>query len=744
MRKFLLFLLTVCVASGIFAQSSRWRLLLPVPTFDVAVNPHNINTIFVGGEGNLIYRSFDAGQTWDTVVIFARMQSSRLNNVIILPNDTNIVLVGGLNFGNIVRSTDFGNTWSVVLAKEHAIDLNGKAMLYKPDEPNIIYAGDFKWGVIYRSTDNGANWDSLTKIPTEICSIGIREDSTNVILAGSIYGQIFVSQDTGHTWVLCDSLRVPKHLQQDVEITRIEFSRRDPRVGYAVVTYLFAANKGNGGLHRSTDGGYNWDIIGFPDTSIWALAVKSRGDYDEIFIGGYTEDFWTLDTNLVPGVGIVRISTDGGETWLNFDERIDWVIYDTLANSDLYTQQAIGDTVYAAGDNGIFRVSYNAGFTFSNQITGFKNNLRGMYFIDNKNGFLCGYDGLLLRTTNGGFSWDRINIPTTNNLYGIVFLDTLNGVVVGDRSTIFRTTDGGKSWQNLGIDYYSDFRGIRNHNNVLFVYGTNGTLLVSMDKGNSWTKINTLFDETISGIEILGNTEVFVTTTNGNLYYSSNQRPFELILSDQTLRFTYIRFVDETSGFITTNKAYFYQSTDGGKNWNKISTITLRGMNHIEFNGDTVYFCGKYATIIRSTDKGKEWSVRTGGSGPRANVWRAYYYEIQGKEQLFMATEAGLFALDYPLSSSELVSGNNQDFKVFVLPGRQSLFLKYNLVSQPSGKFILNIYNLLGQKIFSDYFFPKDKIFEGFVYLPKPLAPGVYLIQIIENQQSRIRKFVID
>ncbi|MFN3307400.1 MAG: WD40/YVTN/BNR-like repeat-containing protein, partial [Candidatus Kapaibacteriota bacterium] len=193
MKKAYFLMILIFLSQFLYAESSRWRLLLPVPTYDVAVNPHNINSIFVGGEGNLLYRSFDAGQTWDTIIIFAKMQSSRLNNVIILPNDTNIVLVGGLNFGNIVRSTDYGNTWQVVLAKEHAIDLNGKAMLYKPDEPNIIYAGDFKWGVIYRSTDNGATWDSLTKIPTEICSIGIREDSTNIILVGSIYGQIFVS-----------------------------------------------------------------------------------------------------------------------------------------------------------------------------------------------------------------------------------------------------------------------------------------------------------------------------------------------------------------------------------------------------------------------------------------------------------------------------------------------------------------------------------------------------------------------
>ncbi|MCX7909076.1 MAG: YCF48-related protein [Ignavibacteria bacterium] len=740
-----IFLVLFCLSlSSLFSQSSRWRLLLPVPTFDVAVNPYNINTIFVGGEGNLIYRSFDAGQTWDTLVIFAKMQSSRLNNVIILPTDTNIVLVGGLNFGNIVRSTDYGNTWKVVLAKDHAIDLNGKAMLYKPDEPNIIYAGDFKWGVIYRSTNNGATWDSLTKIPTEICSIGIREDSTNVILAGSIYGQIFVSQDTGHTWVLCDSLRVPKHLQQDVEITRIEFSKRDPRVGYAVVTYLFALNKNNGGLHRTTDGGYNWDIIGFPDTSIWALSVKSRGDKDEIFIGGYTEDFWTLDTNLVPGVGIVRISTDGGETWLNFDERIDWVLYDLKANSDLFVIQSIGDTLYAAGDYGIFRISYNGGNSFSNQNLDTRDNIRGMHFLNKRNGFLCGQNGVIFRTTNGGFSWNQVKIPTNSNLNGIFFVDTLKGFVVGEKSTIYKTTDGGKTWLDLGIDYACDFYGIKKFYNYLVIFGNRGTILVSQDNGENWTKISGVPNEEITGIEITKNGTVFIATLNGNLYYSNDFQNYKLKFSDHTLRLTAIKFVDNNVGFITTNRPYFFETRDGGNSWNKVKTITLRGMNAIETKGDTVYFCGKYATILRSTNKGVEWGVRTGGSGPRANVWRAYYYENQGKEQLFMATEAGLFVLDYPLTYKENIAFQSDVLKVFVLPGKNSLFVNYKLQEQVSNKISLNIYNTLGQIIFSSQLYPMNKSFQDFVILPFVLPTGVYFVQIIENQRSNVTKIVVD
>ncbi len=741
---FLLSSIFLIASINAIGQSSRWRLVLPAVTYDVAVNPKNYNTIFVGGEGNLIYRSFDGGNTWDTLVIFARMQSSRLNNVLILPNDTNIILVGGLNFGNIVRSTDQGNTWEVVLTKDHAIDLNGKAMLYKLDEPNIIFAGDFKWGVIYRSTNSGATWDSLSKIPTQICSIGLREDSTNIILAGSMYGEIFISQDTGHTWTFCDYLRRPDSMQQDVEITRIEFSPRDPKVGYAVVTYLFALNKNNGGLHRTTDGGYSWDILAFPDTSIWALAVKPRGDKDEIFIGGYTEDFFTLDTTLVPGVGIVRISTDGGETWLNFDDKIDWVVENPGANSDLNTIQSFYDTVFAFGDFGISRLTYNGGIYFFNNNLEDHTNINGLFFFNPKNGYICGDNGYLQRTYNGGFKWFKINTPTQSNLNGIVFIDTTIGIIVGEKSTILRTTDAGKNWIDLGIDYYCDFNGIVVHNNTLYAYGTNGTILISTDFGNSWSKVPLIINDNITSISFKSNKTIFITTSNGKIYSSTNFPDLELLYYNESFKFNKIKFANDSIGFVATNKFYHLRTTDGGNNWQIRKNLSYRYINDIEITGDTVYFVGQCSIILRSTDLGETWTAPSGGPGPRANVWRAYYYENNGVETLFMATEAGLFALDYPLTAKEIKENENGNFRIHLLPGKYSFFVNYKLVNQDTKTLNFNIYNLLGQKIFSTQIHPFGDSFRDFIILPFTIKPGIYLIQIVEGQTSHTKKLVVD
>lgn len=752
----------VCMMVPLYSQSSYWKRLLSAPTFDVAVNPYNENTLIVGGEGRWVYRSFDRGQTWDSSLIFYSMPSAMLNNVLILPTDTNVVLVGGLKFGNVVRSTDQGKTWNIALAKPsgYNIDLNGKAMLYKHDDPNVIYVGDFQWAYIYRSTDAGQTWDTISRVeriykyegkdtlmPTKICSIGLREDSTNIILVGSIFGEIFVSTDGGYNWKFTDYLRIPDYLQQDVEITRIEFSQRNPLVGYAVVTYLFPKNHNNGGLHRTTDGGYNWDIIGFPDTSIWALAVRDRETTDEIFIGGYTEDYWSVkDTTGLMGVGIVRISTDGGATWLNFDDKIDWLVTNRLSNSDLNAiSSAFGDTIYAVGDYGIVIRSDDLGKSWGTVHLDNKIRLFGLSFTSGSEGFVCGEGGSLYKTTKGGLSWNKIQLNISNDFRGIAVLPTGEGLIVGDNGTIFRTTDGGQNWVNISLDVNYDFLGVKLlPDGKGVVWGENGTILTSSNFGANWVTHTFDSKETIVSLALRSNDTLIFITNKGKIvktdWVFTN---YKVVYEDPGVELVGIDFPSDSLGFVAQREKYYLRTTDGGNNWVKIKYLMKRNANTVRFVVDSVGFlAGQYTTIARSEDYGLNWSIVNGGPGPRANVWRAYYTGEKGRERLYMATEGGLFVLEYPLSVEEYFEKYAASpLKVHLLPNNQTLFISYELKvnNRKSPSLKLNIFNMIGQSIFSTNINAFGEKFEDFVYLPFKLEKGAYIVQIIEDNVATNR-----
>lgn len=751
-----------CIIVPLYSQSSYWKRLLSAPTFDVAVNPYNENTLIVGGEGRWVYRSFDRGQTWDSTVIFYPMPSAMLNNVLILPTDTNIVLVGGLKFGNVVRSTDQGKTWKIALAHPpgYNIDLNGKAMLYKPDNPNVIFVGDFQWGYVYRSTDAGQTWDTISRVeriykydgkdtlmPTKICSIGLREDSTNIVLVGSILGEIFVSTDGGYSWKFTDYLRTPDSLQNDVEITRIEFSQRDPLVGYAVITYLFPRNRNNGGLHRTTDGGYNWDIIAFPDTSIWALAVRDRETTDEIFIGGYTEDFWSVkDTTGLIGTGVVRISTDGGGTWLNFDDRIDWLITDRSSNSDLNAiSSAFGDTLYAIGDYGIVIRSDDLGKSWNNIHLDNKIRLFGLSFISGLNGFICGEGGSLYKTTKGGLSWNKIQLNTPNDLRGIAVIPTGEGLIVGNNGTIFRTTDGGQNWLEMSIGVSYDFLGVKLlTDGRAVVWGKNGTILTSSDFGANWATHTFDNKENIVSLSLRSNDTLMFITNKGKIIKADwGLTTYQVLYEEPDVELIGIDFPSDSLGFVAQRKNYYLRTTDGGYNWVKIKYLMKRNANTVKFVTDSVGFlAGQYTTIARSEDYGLNWAIVSGGSGPRTNVWRAYYTGEKGRERLYMATEAGLFVLEYPLSVEEYFEKYaDNPLKVHLLPNNQTLFISYKLkiLNRKSSTLRLNIFNMLGQSIFSSNVNAFSEKFEDFVYLPFILSKGAYIVQIIEGDVATNR-----
>ena len=364
----------------LFSQSNEWRRLIARPTYDIAVNPYNYNTVFAGGEGRIVYRSYDAGQTWDTIVIGYKSGATLFNNVYINPADTNVVLIGGLKFGDIRRSTDQGDTWEIVLQKDYPIATNGKAIVMQPDNPNIYYLGNYQNGAIFKSWDMGKTWDSIStvaRVMTDsqatdfehplasdfayIGSMGIRHDSVNIVLTNSTSGRIYMSHDSGYTWKYITTLTYPDTAQGDCEITRVVFTDRDPLTGYAVITYVISAlNSNNGGLYKTTDGGYNWDLIAFKDTSMWAVATREYEGVDEIFMGGYTLSYWDPEPYKVPGVNLVYRSVDGGKSWHSYENKIDWVIDEPQygPRGNVWSMRFFGppgfEKLYMASEAGLF------------------------------------------------------------------------------------------------------------------------------------------------------------------------------------------------------------------------------------------------------------------------------------------------------------------------------------------------------------------------------------------------------
>lgn len=324
-------LCALCIVVGFatptFAQ--QWKLLLPVRSYTVVVNPKNAKTIYVGGKFDRCYRSFDGGMSWDTTLIGDQAVDNGVTSLLICKEDTASVIAAGWSVDGVMRSNDAGSTWHRV----HNDTANrrfwfvSEAMVDDPKQPHIMYGarGQISVKEVYRSLDCGQTWDLHATIPntlsTRLCTIQIRPDSTNILFIGALNGVIYRSDDSGASWRAVP-INGKDTLRTSAEIPKIVFNSQNPQTGYAIVAISDPTSiAGNGGVLKTTNGGRSWEQIAYADTSFWAVDVRTVNGTEEVFAGGFR--MFILDT-IIHGDSLLTVSRDGGKTWSKY-EGIPWV-----------------------------------------------------------------------------------------------------------------------------------------------------------------------------------------------------------------------------------------------------------------------------------------------------------------------------------------------------------------------------------------------------------------------------------
>src|SRR3712207_1246471 len=222
---------------GTYWQNVSYGFFKTAAVGAIAVAPSDSNVIYAGmGEccirgdvshGDGVYRSTDAGQTWQHLGLADTRHIARIR---VHPNDPDTVYVAALGhaFGQneergVFRSRDGGKSWEKVLYRDErsgAIDLS-----MDPNNPRVLYA---------------TLWEAIRR-PWEMVSGG----------PGS---GIFKSSDGGDTWTeITENTGLPKGLKGRIGIA--VSPARSGRV-WALVEH---AEKG--GLYRSDDGGATWERI---------------------------------------------------------------------------------------------------------------------------------------------------------------------------------------------------------------------------------------------------------------------------------------------------------------------------------------------------------------------------------------------------------------------------------------------------------------------------------------------------
>ncbi len=425
---------------------------------DISIAPSDPSIVWVGtGEpnnrqssswGDGVYRSLDAGKTWQNMGL---RDSKHIGRIVIDSRDPNIVyvaVVGHLWGPNkergVYKTTDGGKTWSNVLFINEDTGVIDLAM--DPESPMTIYAAAYQrrrtpWGfngggagsALYKTIDGGATWTRLTK--------GLPEGTTGRI--------------------------------------GVDVYRGNPNIVYALV------ENAKGGTFRSDDRGETWRKMSDMDSRpMYYSQIRIDPNNDQ--------RMWQLAANMY-------VSDDGGKTWnSNLVQRIHGDFH------AMWIDPANSNHVLTGSDGGL-HASYDRGRTWD-----FINTIPlGQFYevsLDNQkpfwvygglqdNGSWSGPSGTLNQEgitnddwfrTGGGDGFYSVVDPTDP---GIIYVESQNGSVsrlevkTGERKSIKPEARPGE--KRYRFDWNSPIV-ISPHNNRM-IYFAGNRVFRSTDRGNTWT-----------------------------------------------------------------------------------------------------------------------------------------------------------------------------------------------------------------------------------------------------------------
>jgi photosystem II stability/assembly factor-like uncharacterized protein len=247
--------------TGVFEShdgGAHWERLSAngqLPTiWSLTVDPVDPDTLFAGTRPAGVYRSRDGGRQWEKLAVDIAPECSIgvpfVTSVVVDPDDHRVVWAG-VEIDGVFRSVDGGDTWTRLktglydpdihavtiaatqpkrlyasTAREVFISDNlgdtwqaleirekwplpyARGMAVKADNPGVLFAGcgettTGETGFVLRTTNFGETWDVL-RLPTQpnatIWGIATHPADANRIVAFSLFGEVYVTEDAGASW----------------------------------------------------------------------------------------------------------------------------------------------------------------------------------------------------------------------------------------------------------------------------------------------------------------------------------------------------------------------------------------------------------------------------------------------------------------------------------------------------------------------------------------------------------------
>jgi len=637
---------------------------------DIAIHPTNENTWYVAVGSGGVWKTTNSGTTWKP--IFDKQTTFSIGCVAIDPNNPHTIWVGtGENVGGrhvafgdgIYVSHDDGASWKNMGLKksEHL-----SKIIVHPEDSNIIWAvsqgplwtSGGERGV-YKSTDGGKSWKRTLGDNKWIGATDLVMDPRNAdvlyaatwqrhrtvagYLGGGPGSGIHKSTDGGETWTPLKK-GIPSSNLGKIGLAISPFN---PDVIYAAIEL----DRRKGGVFMSTNRGASWK-----KQSDAVSGGTGPHYYQELYASPHHEGKLFLMNNYV------QISDNHGKTFYTMNEKNKHVDSHAMA-----FKASDPNYVLFGTDGGLYE-----SFDLTKSWKFIRNLPITQYFklaVDDSKPFYKIYGGTQDNGSHGGPSQTMYSDGITNSdWWKTLGADGHQSAIEpGNPNITYGEFQQGALWridqttkeivfiqpQAMEGDPFERFNWdapiLVSSHNPKRLYFASQRVWKSENRGDDWTPISkdlTLNQDRIT-LPFYGKQQSWDNAWD--VYAMSNYNTITSLAESPK---------QEGLVYAGTDDGIIQTTEDGGTTWRKSSLNTVKGLGFVPFVNDvradlfdasTVYAAvdnhkyGDYKPyILKSTDKGRSWSIISGDLPDRLLIWRLVQDHVN-KNLLFAATEYGIY-----------------------------------------------------------------------------------------------------
>ncbi len=469
------------------------------------------NIVISGGEGSGLYKSVDAGETWEKIHKGLPEEKGKMA-IAVSPANSNKVYTliesdSNADKGGLFVSNDAGKSWNMVSGDNRLVQ---RAWYYievfaDPNNENTVYVLS---APALRSIDGGKTWERITGTHGDYHDLWINpDDSDNMVIAND--GGAAISFNHAKTWSTQNNMPTAQFYRISVDnlFPYNIYGGQQDNTSVKIASF----SPGSGGISQS-----DWSDSAGGESAFLAF---DPDDPRYVLGGSYLGTIEVLDTHSKASTQIMAAPIQ----YLGRDARDMKYLYNW--NAPIIGSKHEPDTFYHCAqlvlrtkDMGVTWEEISPDLTrnidakqgkgggpYTNEAVGAENYGTIAYMVESphkKGIFYTGSDdGYVHITKDGGISWQNITpknlgetlvnaIEVSPHDPATVYIATTKYKFNDYTPALYKSSDYGKTWTNIssGIPHGAFTRVVREdqHRKDLLYAGTEKGIYISWNGGKTW------------------------------------------------------------------------------------------------------------------------------------------------------------------------------------------------------------------------------------------------------------------